>query len=119
MPAAKLLPTGGTAGLLGPVGNNFAAGMTGGMAFVYDPEERLPFRINDDSVIYQRVQTEHWESVVNQLIVSHWRETQSSFAERLLVDWAQERDRFWQVVPKEMVDRLEEPLTAEAAERRA
>ena len=111
--------TGGTAVLLGPVGNNFAAGMTGGMAFVYDAEDRLPNRINDDSVIYQRLQTEHWESVINQLIVSHWRETQSSFAERLLIDWGQERGRFWQVVPKEMIERIEEPLTAEAAAERA
>ena len=108
--------TGGTAVLLGPVGNNFGAGMTGGMAFVYDPEERLPFRINDGSVIYQRIETEHWEALANQLIVAHWRTTQSSFAERLLIDWPHERSHFWQVVPKEMVRRLAHPLTAAEAE---
>ncbi|HSR70989.1 MAG TPA: glutamate synthase large subunit, partial [Kiloniellales bacterium] len=55
--------TGGIAVILGPVGFNFAAGMTGGMAFVYDPEDRLSERINPTSVIYQRIETAHWEGV--------------------------------------------------------
>ena len=51
--------------------------MTGGMAFVYDPEDLLPERINDDSVIYQRIETEHWEAQVKDLIQQHCQETQS------------------------------------------
>src|SRR5690606_4807438 len=47
--------TGGTAVLLGEVGHNFAAGMTGGMAFVYDEKENFEARINPDTVVYQRV----------------------------------------------------------------
>src|SRR5271166_1676387 len=45
--------TGGTAVILGSVGDNFAAGMTGGMAFVYDPHSLLPIHINEETVVYQ------------------------------------------------------------------
>ncbi len=102
--------TGGTAVILGPVGDNFAAGMTGGMAFVYDPKELLPARINGEDVIYQRIQAPHWDAVVRRLIAEHGRQTQSRFAERLLNDWERERRHFWQVVPSEMLGRLEAPL---------
>jgi glutamate synthase (NADPH/NADH) large chain len=52
------------------------------------------------------------------LIEEHRRETQSRFAERLLADWRLEMPRFWQVVPKEMLNRLDQPLDA-GAQRRA
>ena len=94
--------------------------MTGGMAFVYDPEELLPQRINPDSVIFQRVETDYWERLLRDLIDQHRRETYSRFAEQILVDWPHERNCFWQVVPKEMLSRLEQPISAEAlAEQRA
>ncbi|MGF1609937.1 MAG: glutamate synthase large subunit, partial [Kiloniellales bacterium] len=112
--------TGGTVVILGTVGDNFAAGMTGGMAFVYDPENLLPHRINPDSVIFQRVETDYWEGLLRDLINEHWRETHSRFAEQILVDWRHEKDSFWQVAPKEMLALLEQPVTAEAlAEQRA
>ncbi|MDX1575600.1 MAG: glutamate synthase-related protein, partial [Kiloniellales bacterium] len=110
--------TGGTVVILGAVGDNFAAGMTGGMAFVYDPEAALPLRVNPGSVVYQRLESEHWESRLKALVEEHQQETQSVFAERLLIHWQQERGHFWQVVPREMLDRLEQPLSdAPAAER--
>jgi len=105
--------TGGAAVILGPVGFNFAAGMTGGMAFVYDPNQGLPSKINDESVIYQRVQTAYYDSLLRELIEEHARETQSRFAEQLLVDWERERQHFWQIVPREMLHRLEQPVVEE------
>ncbi|MEM7171142.1 MAG: glutamate synthase large subunit, partial [Pseudomonadota bacterium] len=102
--------TGGTAVVLGPVGANFAAGMSGGMAFVYDPDNTLPRDINADSVIFQRLASAHWETELKAHIAKHQSETQSRFAERLLVDWPQEREKFWQVVPKEMLERLSHPV---------
>jgi glutamate synthase (NADPH/NADH) large chain len=105
--------TGGMVVLLGPVGDNFAAGMTGGMAFVYDTDDSFAHRVNTESAIYQRIGTEHWETVCRDLIEVHQHETQSSWAESILADWVVERDRFWQVIPTEMLDRLDHPLTAD------
>jgi glutamate synthase (NADPH/NADH) large chain len=105
--------TGGTAVILGPVGDNFAAGMTGGMAFVYDRVGVFPHRVNAETVIWQRVQTPHWDRVLRELVEAHVRETQSRFAEQILVDWEREQQHFWQIVPKEMLGRLSEPLTLE------
>jgi glutamate synthase (NADPH/NADH) large chain len=108
--------TKGVAIVLGPVGDNFAAGMTGGMAFVYDTDGTFESNVNDDTVIYQRIRTPYWEGVARSLIQEHVKETQSRYAERLLIDWERERSRFWQVVPKEMMHRFEQPVFAAAAE---
>ena len=102
--------TGGTIAILGPVGDNFAAGMTGGMAFVYDTEASLAGNINPDTVFRFRIKISHWEEVLRSLVAEHWQETQSRFAERLLVDWERELPRFWQIIPKEMVDKLSHPV---------
>ena len=109
--------TGGTAVILGPVGDNFAAGMTGGMAFVYDEAGEFPRYVNPDSVVWQRLDSAYWESEVKSLIAEHVAETQSRFAQRLINDWALERDRFWQVAPKEMLSRLPQPLSDRKEER--
>ena len=53
--------TGGYAVILGELGDNFAAGMTGGMAFVYNPEDNLSDVINSASVVWQRIETKYWE----------------------------------------------------------
>ncbi|MEO1019125.1 MAG: glutamate synthase large subunit, partial [Pseudomonadota bacterium] len=107
--------TGGTAVILGPVGDNFAAGMTGGMAFVYDADGGFEARVNPDSVIWQRIETEHYDTQLHRLIEQHLKQTGSSFAQQILSDWRLERETFWQVVPKEMVDRLEHPIRADTA----
>ncbi|MBI2256283.1 MAG: glutamate synthase large subunit [Proteobacteria bacterium] len=107
--------TGGTAVILGPVGDNFAAGMSGGMAFVYDEDGRFPLRINGDSVISQRLESAYWEGRLKSLIEEHATETQSKWAGRILNDWAEEKGRFWQIAPKEMLDKLEQPLSDQPA----
>ncbi|MDJ0894977.1 MAG: glutamate synthase large subunit [Alphaproteobacteria bacterium] len=111
--------TGGVAVLLGQVGENFGAGMTGGMAFVYDDAANalVTFEdaINPDTLVWQRVETEHWHRVLRDLVEEHARETQSKFAQRLLIDWDREVAKFWQVVPKEMLTLLEQPLRLEEA----
>ena len=109
--------TGGIAAILGAVGPNFAAGMTGGMAFVYDPDERFHLRVNPDSVVYQRIETQYWEDVVKVLIAQHVKRTHSRVASQLLNGWNREVGRFWQVVPKEMLDKVEHPVTRAEEER--
>ncbi|HUT48770.1 MAG TPA: glutamate synthase large subunit [Alphaproteobacteria bacterium] len=112
--------TGGTVVILGPVGDNFAAGMTGGMAFVYDEGGGLGTFINDDSVIWQRIATQHWEGVARSLVEQHHRATQSRYAERILRDWDLEMPKFWQIVPKEIVSLLQNPVRPDdIAEKRA
>ncbi|MDX1401095.1 MAG: glutamate synthase-related protein, partial [Kiloniellales bacterium] len=110
--------TGGTAAILGTVGANFAAGMSGGMAFVYDPQDVLPMRVNPDSVEFHRLEVDYWEESLKALILEHAQETQSRFAAQLLNDWTTERDKFWQIVPKEMLGRFAQPtrLVERAAE---
>ena len=107
--------TGGVVVVIGPVGDNFAAGMTGGMAFVYDRDEDFAHRINTESVVTQRIETAYWEDLCRALIAEHQAATQSSWAASVLADWEVERARFWQIVPKEMLGRLENPVVAEAA----
>jgi len=105
--------TGGIAVVLGRIGANFAAGMTGGMAFVYDPDDTFEHHVNAETVTWNRIETEYWEDVLKVLVQQHVKRTHSRYALGLLNDWNLEIGKFWQVVPKEMLDKLEHPLTAE------
>ena len=105
--------TGGTAVILGPVGDNFAAGMSGGMAYVWDPEDRLADRLNAEMVVRQRIEVPHYAEELRSLVAEHARGTQSPLAERLLRELDLELANFWQIVPKEMLDRLAVPVRAE------
>jgi glutamate synthase (NADPH/NADH) large chain len=102
--------TGGTVVILGAVGDNFAAGMTGGMGFVYDADGTFERHLNFENVIAQGVETAHWEGVLKELVEEHARETQSQHAQRILADWDREVVKFKQIVPKEMVARLAHPV---------
>lgn len=102
--------TGGVVVILGDVGQNFAAGMTGGMAYVYDPETMFAARVNDESVVFQRLASSHWEGQLHALITRHYRETDSPRADRILAEWEWAKQHFWQVCPKEMLERLAVPL---------
>ena len=108
--------TGGTVAILGPVGDNFAAGMTGGMAFVHDSDGSFERRVNPETVIWQRLESPYWTDVLKALIRRHAEATHSAFAERLLIDWQLEAGSFWQIVPKEMLNKLPQPLSAAPAE---
>ncbi len=103
--------TGGVAIILGPVGDNFGAGMTGGMAYVYDESDSFPRSVNEESVIYQRVEVAHYQTQLKRFIEEHIEQTQSRFAAELLNDWTRVLGKFWQIVPREMLSRLEIPVT--------
>jgi len=98
--------TGGIAVVLGAVGANFGAGMTGGMAFVYDAGASFERRANGESIVWQRLASAHWEAVLKDLIAAHAAATDSNWSQGILDDWDRARGKFWQVVPKEMLDRL-------------
>ena len=110
--------TGGVAVILGATGDNFAAGMSGGMAFVYDPEHRLwdpvrnrSLRLNEDFVICQRIEVAHYAKILEDLLTEHVGMTQSAQASRILADFETEKAFFWQIVPKEMLDKLDVPVS--------
>jgi len=96
--------------LLGKVGQNFGAGMTGGMAFVYDPDGEFTARANPESIVWQRLASAHWEGVLKALIERHAGATDSKWSKGLLADWDRVAGDFWQVIPKEMLSRQTHPL---------
>ncbi|MBF6601800.1 MAG: glutamate synthase large subunit [Sphingorhabdus sp.] len=112
--------TGGNAVILGAVGNNFGAGMTGGMAFILDLNRDFAKLANPESIVWQRLESEYWEQHLKRLIEAHFKATDSKWSETVLRDWDRWRLRFWQVCPKEMLTRLTHPLsdseTIQAAE---
>ena len=103
--------TGGEAVILGPTGPNFAAGMTGGMAWVLDVDGGFARRLNGESVVASAVGP-LWGERLRALVAAHAAETGSLRARELLADWPATLPRFVQVCPKEMVSRLALPLAA-------
>ena len=103
--------TGGKAVILGAVGDNFGAGMTGGMAFIYDEDGKFEEHINKESLLYNRVASVHWEADLKAMIEEHTRETHSRWGATILSNWEAKLQNFWQVVPKEMIDKLDHPVS--------
>ncbi len=103
--------TGGTVVILGPVGDNFGAGFTGGMAFIHDAAGTFERRVNPDTLLWQRLSSPHWEGELRAILERHVAETGSRHAAMILNDWATQRDAFWQVVPKEYAKYLPRPMS--------
>jgi len=103
--------TGGTVVVLGEIGDNFGAGFTGGQAFIHDPTRTFELRVNPDTLLWQRLDSAHWEGELKRLIERHVAETGSRHAARLLNDWESERGHFWHIVPKEYAKYLARPMS--------
>lgn len=94
--------TGGAVLILGPVGHNFGAGMTGGLAYVYDGEKDFESMINAADVTVLPVDWSVSESqVFLSLLNEHFRLTESPLAKKLLDNWEIESSKFVRVLPKE------------------
>ena len=103
--------TGGTAIILGEVGDNFGAGMTGGMAFVYDKEISFEKMVNPSSIIWQPVETDYWKVFLKDNLRDFVKETNSTFANKILDSFDEELKHFKQICPIEMLDKLDNPIT--------
>ena len=103
--------TGGTVVILGEVGDNFAAGMTGGMAFIYDKTDQFNKKVNPESVIWQNIETDYWKKFLKNLIAEHLNETESALSKKLIENYDKEINNFIQVCPKEMLNKLENPIS--------
>ena len=77
--------TGGRAVVLGPTGRNFGAGMSGGMAFLFDPERTVGDRVNDEMVDVEPLSPDD-EAWLRGVLAVHLAETGSAVAERILSD---------------------------------
>lgn len=92
--------TGGTVVILGDFGRNFGAGMSGGIAFVYDRDNKLPARLNPDMVKLERLDSEEDEAWLRECVKGHAAATQSRYAQVLDWRWGDTSKYFWRVVPK-------------------
>lgn len=93
--------TGGVAVILGTTGRNFAAGMSGGMAYVYDADGDFAEKVNREMVDLYKVGETRGDDVLVDMIQKHYDYTGSAKAKRLLDNWAQEVDKFVKVYPTE------------------
>ena len=103
--------TGGTVIILGEVGDNFAAGMTGGMAFIYDKNKQFEKKVNSETVIWQNFETDFWKNFLKSMIEEHYKETNSTLSKKIIENFEEEILNFLQVCPKEMLDKLDHPIT--------
>ncbi|WP_394779781.1 glutamate synthase-related protein, partial [Undibacterium sp.] len=129
--------TGGTVVVLGDTGRNFAAGMSGGIAYVYDPDGEFEEKCNlsmvsleqvlagdvqtatiDRSLWHSRLRGgdgETDEAILRNLIERHFKHTGSTRARNLLDDWARGRAKFFKVFPTEYKRALAEMYAAKQA----
>ncbi|WP_294347198.1 glutamate synthase large subunit [Prosthecochloris sp.] len=91
--------TGGTVVILGTTGKNFAAGMSGGVAFVYDNDGSFEQRCNHQMVGLYEIDDEHEFAKLRAMIERHYEYTDSSLAAGILEEWQEARKRFVKVYP--------------------
>ncbi|HZB81954.1 MAG TPA: glutamate synthase subunit alpha, partial [Rubrobacteraceae bacterium] len=105
--------TGGVVVVLGPTGRNFAAGMSGGVAFVLDEEDRLCKLYNPGMVGLEVVESEEDIALLRGLIERHLELTESTIARRVLENWEALLPRFVKVMPHDLKRVLRERQEAE------
>ena len=85
--------------------------MTGGMAFVYDEKNEFENYANPDSIIWQPVETDYWKNYLKDNLNNFLKETNSKIAKKILSNYNSELKNFIQVCPKEMLDKLDNPIS--------
>jgi glutamate synthase (NADPH/NADH) large chain len=106
--------TGGRVVVLGPTGRNFGAGMSGGIAYVWDPEGTFPSQLNPEMVDLEDCD-EADVSWLEALLGRHLAETGSEIARQVLVAWPRTVLRFTKVMPRDYRRVLEALRAADAA----
>ena len=100
--------TGGRIAILGPVGDNFGAGMTGGVAYIWDPEAKFADGVNPDAIDWHPIteMPEQYREEYRGLLVEHVRRTGSKRGDALLAEWEQALADTLMIVPKEVREQL-------------
>ncbi len=102
--------TGGEAIILGHIGDNFGAGMTGGSAFIYSDQINIFERMNKETIQAYKVQDKNWKQYLSELLSDFVKETNSKRATYILDNFDQEILKFIHIVPDEVVNKLKHPV---------
>ena len=120
--------TGGTVVVLGQTGQNFAAGMSGGVAYIYDPRRRFSLHCNPAMVTLEKIKRENEqtsgprhldqadEKILKSLVEKHLQYTDSKVAKKIIEHWGKELVNFIKVMPNEYKRALDEMYTASTKE---
>ena len=100
--------TGGRAVILGPTGRNFAAGMSGGIAYVWDPHDELPRHCSTLTVDLDAMDSPADASELKAIIEEHVLYTESGIGKRILEDWEITLGQFVKVIPTDYKRALSE-----------
>jgi glutamate synthase domain-containing protein 2/glutamate synthase domain-containing protein 1/glutamate synthase domain-containing protein 3 len=105
--------TGGVVAVLGPTGPNFAAGMSGGVAFVLDEEERFERLCNKDMVSLETVESDEDVALLRGMVERHLEWTGSDLAQRILENFEETVCSFVKVMPNDLKRVLKQRQEAE------
>ncbi|MET9489171.1 glutamate synthase large subunit [Nocardia sp. NPDC006630] len=92
--------TGGRVVILGETGRNFGAGMSGGTAYIYNPNNTFEKHLNTEMVDLEGLTADE-SAALRDIIAQHRDETGSAVAERILIDWSQQVNHFVKVMPRD------------------
>jgi glutamate synthase (ferredoxin) len=93
--------TGGRVVILGSIGRNFAAGMSGGVAYVLDEEKQFVNKCNIEMVLLERLEDEEEIAELKGIIEKHVGYTDSPLGQRVLNEWSTLLPKFVKVIPKD------------------
>ncbi|MEM9525328.1 MAG: glutamate synthase large subunit [Bacteroidota bacterium] len=92
--------TGGLVVVLGDTGKNFGAGMSGGMAYIYDPKKTFATKLNDDMADLE-VLNDFDRDLLKRMVENHRIYTKSATAQAMLENWEEEEGHFVKVMPRD------------------
>ena len=106
--------TGGLVAILGETGRNFGAGMTGGIAYVFDEQDTFAPKLNPELVAIERLEEATDIETLKKLLTRHYEYTKSRRAHEFLSHFEETQKRFWKVLPKTLVKKPEVPFAVKA-----
>ena len=102
--------TGGEAMILGNIGDNFGAGMTGGSAFIYSDQKNILERMNKETIQAYQIKDDNWKKYIFNLLNDFVKQTKSKRAAYIVENFDQEINKFIHIVPDEVINKLSFPV---------
>ena len=84
------------------------------MGFVYDKNKLFSKKVNSETVVWQIPETDYWKDYLKSLIKEHVKYTGSEISKNILNNFENELNNFLQVCPKEMLDKLDNPISTKS-----